>query len=118
MTVFASFLALPRWVHIALAVVALLAIGFTVHRCSVSSAVKADRAAAEAEVARKALDAERTANRADAARQAAIQANDASTRKAIDDAVAKDSEGAKAPAGPAAQAAARQLRRRANDAHD
>ncbi|MGD9470599.1 MAG: hypothetical protein AB7G24_00710 [Novosphingobium sp.] len=74
--------------------------------------VAADRKAAQAAAAKAALDAERAANRADAARQDQIRANDATTRKAIDDAVAKDPAGTARPAGAASRAAADSLRNR------
>jgi dihydroxyacid dehydratase/phosphogluconate dehydratase len=93
-----------------MAVVALCLLAFTLRRCAVSDAVEADRKAVESETAKKVLGAERTANRADVTRQAEIQASDAATRKAIDDAVAKHPE--TVPAGPATRAAADSLRNR------
>lgn len=94
------------------AVIALL-VGFGLWLHFHDNAVrKADRNAAEAVVAKTILDAERAANRADATRQAENQANDAETRKAIDDAAAKEPEKARAAAGPASNAAARSLRER------
>lgn len=112
MTALAGFLALPRWVHIALACLLLVAVLFTLHRCSVADAVKADRATTEAKVSKTVIEADRAAERADEARQAEIRANDATMRKAIDDAVQKDPEGASRPAGPISRAAAEQLRKR------
>lgn len=109
-----AFLALPRWVHIALGVVALIALAFTLHRCAIDDAVEADREAAQGQVAETALGAERAANRADAARQAEIQANDAMTRKAIDNATAANPE--ITPAGPVSRAAADSLRGRSTGA--
>lgn len=38
MTWIASFLSLPRWIHIAAGVVALILAAFTLHRCAVSDA--------------------------------------------------------------------------------
>ena len=111
-TAWAAFARLPRGWHIALGVLALCLMAFTLHRCAVSDAVKADRKAVEAEAAKKALGAERAANRADVTRQAEIQANDQATRKAIDDAVANDPEAASRPAGPAVRAVTEQLRHR------
>ena len=108
----ASFAKLPRGFHIAISVVVLCIAAFMLHRCAVSDAVEADRKAQEAQVIEKALSAERAANRADATRQAEIHANDQATRKAIDDAVAKDPESTALPSGPAMRAAADSLRSR------
>lgn len=91
---------------LAVAIIAAFLIWLHFHDAGV---LKADRA----ETAETALKAERTANTKDAERQIENQANDASTRKAINDAAAKDPDGAKAPAGPAARAAADSLRKRA-----
>lgn len=100
------------------AVVAVLAGAFLALHLHDNSVRKADRAATEAAVAKTALDAERTANRADVARQAEIQANDADTRKAIDDAAAKDPAKGLTPAGPVSNAASRALRdRQARNQH-
>ena len=107
-----AFARLPRGWHIVLAVLVLCLAAFTLHRCAVSDAVEADRKAVEAETAKRALGAERAANRADVTRQAEIQANDAATRKAIDDVVAKEPEAAARPAGPAVRAVSEQLRHR------
>lgn len=108
-----SFIKLPRGFHIGLAIGAAILLLFTLHKCAVRDAVKDDRAATEAAVTKKLLGAERSANAADAVRQDEIRANDAATRKAIDDAVAKDPEKAAAPAGPASRAAIDELRKRA-----
>lgn len=104
---------LPRGFHIALGVIALFVALLVLHKCAVRDAIEADRKAVEAETAKKALGAERAANEADAARQGEIKANDASTRKAIDDAARENPEGAKAGVGPATRAALESLRQRA-----
>ncbi len=109
----ARMIALPRWAKIAVGIIALCLLAFTLHKCAIRDAVKADRKSVEAETATRTLSSERSANRADAARQAEIQASDAQTRKDIADAVDKDPEGARAAAGPAARAAADSLRHRA-----
>lgn len=103
----------PLWgkAPIAIALVCLLAL--VLHKCSVSNAVDADRKAAKAEAAEKALGAERGANRADATRQSKIQANAADLRKAMDDAEDKNPDAARAPAGPVVNAAVDRLRERA-----
>jgi hypothetical protein len=109
-------LGIPARLHkaalIGAGVILLVAGAFLALHLHDNSVRKADRAATEAAVAKRALAAERTANRADVARQAEIQANDATTRKAIDDAAAKDPEGAKSPAGPVTRAATDELRKR------
>ena len=112
MNILAMLLGVPNWVKIAAGVLVLILGLITLHRCSVSDAVKADRKAAQAEVTEKALSAERAANSADATRQAEIQANDATTRKAMNDAVAKNPE--TVPAGPVSRAVADSLRRKAS----
>ena len=110
MSVLATILAIPRWVHIAAGILALCLAALTLHKCSVRDAVKSDRAATQAQVTTKALSAERAANASDATRQADIQANDQSTRKAINDAVSAHPE--TVPAGVATRAAADSLRAR------
>ena len=110
-------LAIPTWGYYAAGGVLLCLALFGLHRCSVHDAVKADRNAAQAQVAKAALGAERAANASDAPRQAEIQANDATTRKAIDDAVAKNPQGAARAAGPAVNAVADQLRKRQAGSH-
>lgn len=112
LTAWAAFAKLPRGWHIAAGAVTLCLLAFALHRCAVSDAVEADRKAVESETAKNALGAERTANRADVTRQAEIQANDAATRKAIDDVVAKEPEAATRAAGPAVRAVSEQLRHR------
>lgn len=108
------FAKLPRGFHIAIGAVILCLALFTLHRCSVNDAVKADRKAQEAQVTEKALSAERAANSAAAIRQAEIQANDDANRKAIDDAVSAHPESVRAPAGAATNAVARELRARSS----
>lgn len=107
-----AFARLPRGWHIAIGVVGLCLVAFTLHHCAISDAVEADRKAVEAETAKQALGAERAANRSDATRQTEIQANDDQARKVIDDAVANDPEDAARPAGPAVRAVTEQLRNR------
>lgn len=112
-----GLLGLPKWAYWLIGAVALVgaaALALHIHDNHVR---EADRFAAQALAAKAALDAERAANAADAQRQGEIQANDATTRKAIDDATAKDPEKAHSAAGPASRAAADSLRRRKAGSH-
>lgn len=105
----ASLTGLPKWAY-ALAGAVLLAGAFLIwNRFDNKAAIEADRRAVEAETAKLTLEAERAANRADAARQAEIEAGDAKTRKAIDDAVERNPDAARRPAGAAVRAAAGSL---------
>lgn len=108
----APLLTLPKWAYWLIGAVALAGAALLALHLHDNHVRQADRTAAEAKAAKAALGADRAANASDAPRQAEIQANDTDTRKAIDNATAKDPDAAHAAAGPASRAAVDSLRGR------
>jgi len=117
LSIFAAFSAIPKPVKIALAAfAAALALwaAFTIYvNGRENAAVEADRQEAVAKANETALRADRAATAEQAERDEANRSADAETRKDIDDATRENPEAARAPSGPAVNAAVRGLRSRA-----